>query len=95
MTTVGGLDMNFRRAAGLVFGYGLLAIALFTVVNSVRGVARVLFGSLPITAGVFFVMANLGAALIVGTGGYVVLQRVRRTDAGYGVDLDWGRVLGP
>jgi hypothetical protein len=48
-----------------------------------------------ITDAVFFVMASLGAAFVVGTGGYVVLQRVRRTGAGYGVNLGWGRVLGP
>lgn len=40
-------------------------------------------------------MANLGTTLVGGTGGYVILQRVRRTGAGYGVGLNWGRVLGP
>ena len=87
--------MDVRRAAGLAFGYGLLVIALLAAVNALRVVALVVFGSVPVTVAVFAVMVNLGAALVVGTGGYVALQRVRRTGAGYGVGLDWGRVLGP
>lgn len=89
------LYMDFRRTVGLAFGYGLLAIALFAVMNALRIVALALLGSFPVTVGIFFVMTNLGIALVIGTGGYVVLQRVRRTGGGYGADLSRGRVLGP
>ncbi|WP_257301211.1 hypothetical protein [Haloarchaeobius sp. FL176] len=87
--------MDFRRAAGLAFSYGLLVIALLAAVNALRVMVLVLFGSIQVRAAVIVVMANLGAALVVGTGGYVARQRVRGTGAGYGADLDWGRVLGP
>lgn len=87
--------MEFRHTAGLASGYGLLVISLLTVINAIRGVAIVVLGSFPVTAGAFFVITNLGIALVAGLGGYVVLQRVRRTGGGYGVNLDWGRVLGP
>jgi uncharacterized membrane protein len=92
---VGHPRVNFRRAAGLAFGCGLLLLALLAGVNALRIVVQILLGSSPDAVSVFFVMVNLGTALLVGTGGYVVLQRVRRTGAGYGVDLGWGRVLGP
>lgn len=87
--------MHVRRAVGLAFGYGLLAVALLAAVNALRFVALALLGSLPATDAVFFVMVTLGTALVVGTGGCVVIRRVRRLGSGYGADLDWGRVLGP
>jgi hypothetical protein len=87
--------VEYRRTAGLALGYGLLAIALFSAVNAVRIATLGFLGSITVTRAVLFIMSNLGITLVVGTGGYVVLQRVRRTGGGYGVDLDWGRVLGP
>lgn len=92
---IGYLIVKFCRAAGLTFGYGLLMIALLAVGNALRIVALILLGTSPGPTFAFFIMVNVGTALVIGTGGYVVLQRVRRTGAGYGVDLDWGRVLGP
>lgn len=86
--------MSARRVAGFAFGYGLLAVAVVAVANALRLVVLGAVGSIVVTDAVFFVMGNLGGALVVGTAGYVVLQRVRRTGGGYGVDLDWGRVLG-
>jgi hypothetical protein len=86
--------VEVRRAAGLVFGYGLLVLALLAAVNALRIGALGLLGSFPVTDTVFSLMVNLGAALVVGAGGYVTLQRVGGIE-GYGVDLDWGRVLGP
>ncbi|MFD1600300.1 hypothetical protein [Halobellus rarus] len=93
--TAGYLVVRFRRAAGLAAGYGLLTIALLAVVNAVRIVTLTLLGSHAYPIAVFFAIVNLGIGLLIGTGGYVVLQRARRHGAGYGVDLDWGRVLGP
>lgn len=87
--------MEFRRAAWTAFGYGMLAFGLLATVNAVRVVAGVLLGATPATTAVFFAMVSLGAALVVGTGGYVVLQRVRHPGSGHGANLDWGRVLGP
>lgn len=90
----GYLSVKLRRAVGLAFGYGLLLIALLAVLNALRIVAMILLGAPPDSTSVFFVMVNLGTTLVVGTGGLVVLQRVRHT-GGYGANLDWGRVLGP
>lgn len=85
--------MRIRRAAGLVLGYGLLGIALLAVVNGLQTVALGLLGALAFRPVVFVTMASLGAALVVGTGGVVVLQR-SGGGTGYGTSLA-GRVLGP
>lgn len=87
--------MNVRHVAGLALGYALVAIALVTAGNAARIIALGFLGSLLVTRIVFYTMVNLGIALVVGTGGYVAIQRARRIGGGYGVDLDWGRVLGP
>ncbi|MFC7098487.1 hypothetical protein [Halobaculum marinum] len=87
--------MKVRRLAGVAFGYVLLAVAVLVRANAVRIAALGVLPLVAVTDAVFFAMANLGAAVVAGVGGAVVLQRVRRIGAGYGVDFDWGRVLGP
>lgn len=87
--------MELRRAGWLVVGYGLLLFGLFAAVNAVRLAAVALLGTTPATTAVFLAMVSLGAALVLGTGGYVTLQRVRHPGSGHGANLDWGRVLGP
>lgn len=87
--------MRVRRAIGLAFGYGLLAVALAAAANALRVLTLTVLGSAAVTDVVFYAMVNIGAALVLGTGGYVLLQRVRRIGAGRGVTLAWGRVLGP
>ncbi|KTG09053.1 hypothetical protein AUR64_14725 [Haloprofundus marisrubri] len=73
--------MGIRRVIGLTFGCALLAIALLFVVNALEIVTLFLVGTVPLKQTLFLQLTNLGAALVVGSGGYIVLQRVRQISA--------------